>query len=267
MMSSGVASLALPHGESRAPWQVSDAVGGGPGDDAISRMGRGERALRLYRLWLTGALQQPGAPRIPSTWCPRRVANFWLTVALMRSLAQPARGGIDVEETRVAVLVRAEILVHGWVGGATTQTMAQFQARIEHLQRTVPEAPMRTIVALVVAMSEDPAPYTPEVTDESFAAIMNSVHAADLEAFSNRAVVGPRMFRLVPPREAGEGYAFLARDPPAPGICLRERADTGAAWLSDEPLTRRFPHMFVFSRKLWARSNAQSSYIDHTQTK
>jgi hypothetical protein len=100
MATSNVASIAFPNEESLPPWMISDAVSGGPGDDDLSdSMSRAERAIRLYRMWLTGALQQPGGPPIPLYWCARRVATFWIVAGLMRSLSHPVRGGIDVEET------------------------------------------------------------------------------------------------------------------------------------------------------------------------
>jgi hypothetical protein len=100
-------------------------------------------------------------------------------------------------------------------------------------------------------MSHNPAPYTPEVTDESFAAILQSVNKQDLRRYASRVAMGQRVFRLRGSIPAGLGYSFLQNDPPTAGICLRERADTGAAWLSHESLQRRFSHIFVYPRNMW----------------
>ena len=241
----------FPEADVYAPWEVADAISNSPHDTLRMKMSSEERSLRLYRIWLTGALQLTGAPTLPSYLCARRVANFWIIVALMRSISRPVRGGIDIIDTRFAVLLRSELLARGWTNSRTTLSASQFAERLSTLQRLYPDAPTVTITALVVALSEDPAPYTPEVTDESFSDIINSVDREDLRRCCQKLTMGPRAFRLKPAFEAGTGYEFLAKDPPTPGICLRERADTASAWLSEESMERRLAHIYAYPRNLW----------------
>lgn len=241
----------FPEADVYAPWEVADAISNSPNDTLRMKMSSEERSLRLYRIWLTGALQMKGAPTLSPNLCARRVANFWIILALMRSISRPVRGGIDIVETRFAVLLRSELLARGWMNSKTGLSASQFAERLSTLQSLYPDAPTVTITALVVALSEDPAPYTPEVTDESFFDILSSVDREDLRRCCQKLTIGPRAFRLKPSYEAGQGYEFLAKDPPTPGVCLRERADTASAWLSEESMERRLAHIYVYPRNLW----------------
>jgi len=223
-------------------WKVSDRVGNVDPCEGIGSMSNSERSIRLYRIWLTRALQHSDGPSLPLL-CSRRVANYWIVSAMMRGLSDPVRGGTELDNTRCAVLVRTELLARGWYGDKDSLDGEKLAHRMRAVHLAVPCADIVLIAALIVELADESSAYTPEVTDISFGRIIASVDEEDLAALAARFASGPRSMRLHRPLQR-EGLSFLATEPPAPRRCLRERSDTCAAEHSEESLQRRLAYIF-----------------------
>ena len=239
----GVVQLALPRpdtsptGHTGAPWTVPRRSG--IKTDAPS-------TLRLYRLWLTGALDEPNGPSLDPSWDRRRVAAFWICASLMNHLTVPMKD-TAFNDTRCALLVRVYILVH-CLGKSINA--ANFVETVDELQEAVPESSVDVIATLLVDACKCPHTITPEITDEAFGQILNAKPTRDLEYFVTRMASTQRAFRLGSTK-CGGGLNFICSIPPVPRILVSERAMSGAAYMSHLPLSDRFAHIFHYPETLW----------------
>ncbi len=228
--------------ESTPPWKLSSAIAG--------KNENVQRSIRLYRMWLTGALSLPGAPLVPELTSPRRLANFWITHSLLSTLAEPVRGSDELLHTRAIILLKAQILAQGWFGSIPEPQ--EFLARFDTLNDLGQNLPHGTIFEMMIEMMEDFEKHTAELSDDSFACIIEAVHPSDLEDFANRTCQGAEVCRLDEgPVSRPKDLSFLLQVPPKPRFCLRERADTGAANYANLDLGSRFAHIFVYPSELW----------------
>jgi hypothetical protein len=228
--------LLKPMGNTGAPWNIP------------SQSGVGEcpkKALRIYSLWLAGALKQPGAPSMPESYDRGRVAMFWIATDLMKHLSLPVKT-IDLEDTRMSLLIRLDIANRSLHLTTTPETLLK---HVGEIQEAVPGSEADDIVPLLmdtISLHSD----TPELTLEAFGRILDGTPIHDLRHFARMVSMGHRAFRLSS-RRVDDRICFLANTPPVPRISLQERAMSGAAYLSNTSLNDRFAHIFTYHRTLW----------------
>jgi hypothetical protein len=218
--------------ENLPSWQVSDRLENVDVDG--KKMSHGERSIRLYRLWLTKALEHNEGPSMPRL-SPRRVANYWIVTALMRGLGDLSG---EKAETRCAVLVRTALLARGFYGDGAVLDGNMLAHRMRLVKADVPCADIVLIATLIVELADSGSSYTPEISDISFGRILAAVNENELEELAVRFASGPRSVRLQKPISQ-KGYAFLSIDPPTPRRCLRERSDVCAAEHSEDSIQNR----------------------------
>lgn len=237
----GLAAIALPDGNGGAPWSIA----------ACSGVGTNHRdSLRLYQMWLAGALEQPGGPELDQHWDNWRVSSFWICATLMMHLSLPVSNQ-SLEDTRVTLLLRVFL----FVSGAHLRTNEHnFMQTLGEMQEAVPEASPEVCAELLVTFMADPHLVTPELSDEAFERILEATPERDIRRYAEQVAVDVRAFRFkrFNVDTASEGPApFLASLPPPPRVCLNERSMSGAAYLSERPMDERFAHIFRYASTTW----------------
>jgi hypothetical protein len=230
--------------EFKPPWFIADDIRGK--EEARKSV---LRSIRLYRMWLTGALFKPGAPRIEETCLNRKVSNFWIAVCLARHLSEPIET-LEIAHTKCALLIKTEIISRNWKGQKGYSSDATWIERAESIESIIPSAPLETILEILVDAAYCPDNYTPEMTDECFINFISQVPHDDLRKLVDRLSSGPRAFRI---SRYPHVYSFLSHLPPVPRYCLRERAMSAAAYLPMSSLQDRFAHIFFYPITLWGK--------------
>ena len=225
-------------------WKISDRLKNVDVDGET--MSQSERSIRLYRLWLTKALEHSESPYMPHL-SPRRVANYWIVTALMRGLHDLSG---ESAETRCAVLVRTALLARGFYGDGAKLDGNILAHRMRLIKSDVPCADIVLIAILIVELADSSSVYTAEISDISFGRIIAAVNENDLKDLAARFASGPRSVRLQKPISP-KGYAFLALDPPTPRRCLRERSDVCAAEHAGDSISKRLRFILGETNGVW----------------
>ena len=211
-------------------------------------------SLRLYRLWLTKALQHRDAPYIPPTISRRKLANFWIIVGLLKF---KKKSGVSCPMLKKMLTELA--CFHETEKKENLNNDLDFIECLGKVTSNIKNANPMDVGKKIMCIAADDSPiFTPEMDDVVFRETIDLHVGLDIvNQMMARVAYGERVYRPTKVKWT-ENMAkktclwFVAHTPPSCSYCLVYQAYICNKFISDTSLAYRENKMFiVYADQIW----------------